>query len=296
MTQASDGRIFIAYDSHDIAEAQQLCARLEQAGFSVWVAGRDAAAGTPEQAHEAVRSAAARCACFLLLLSGRAVDMRMLGDLTHIADSAGRPVFPIRVALEAQVPDFPALARARAWIDICSPAVDQEYARLTAELAAVAPRHFPTASQQGAQAFQATQPPPHHYHPARPALAPQPGYGHVDWSSVEIQPGEVSLGSWLLAINLTGPDVSGMLTITDRRILFKPKIAGASLLGFLLSQRKTFKDRHTIVLSRDQVTRVHHEKHFISHWIYVTTADGAVCGFNRGLMSPDPIMAVLHPH
>ena len=80
---------------------------------------------------------------------------------------------------------------------------------------------------------------------------------------------------------------------TDRRILFRPKIAGTSLVGMLLSQRKQFKDRHTIVLSRDQVTGVRTEKHFISHWIYVTTADGIEWGFIRGVMSPDPVMAVL---
>jgi catabolite regulation protein CreA len=61
----------------------------------------------------------------------------------------------------------------------------------------------------------------------------------------------------------------------------------------LLSQRKQFKDRHTIILSRDRIVRVHTEKRIISTWIYVTTSDGAVCGFNRGLMSADPIMAVL---
>jgi hypothetical protein len=226
--------------------------------------------------------------------------MGMLADLTYVADAAGRPLYPIRVAPQAQVPDFPALARARAWIDMCSPAADQEFARLAAELTAVAPQSYnpqpaQTLSAASAQPFQAPLPPPH-YHPAQAATAPQPAYGDAGWRSVEIQPGEASLGSWLLAVNFTGPDVSGWLTVTDRRILFKPKIAGTSLLGFLMSQRKQFKDRHTVVLSRDQVTRVHTVKHFISHWIYVTTADGVVCGFNRGLMSTDPIMAVLQPH
>jgi hypothetical protein len=327
MTDSADGRIFIAYDPQDSREAQELSASLEQAGFWVWVAGRDAAASTGEEAYAAMRSAAARCACSVLVLSGRAVNMGMLGDLTHLADQAGKPIFPIRVGPLAQVPNFPALARAKAWIDASGPAAGQELSRLTAELTALAPRRVPPSSQHPSQpqpqpqpapapavaavlpaaaapppaqpgavpSYAAPVPPPLHYPAAYPSAAQAPAHGHPDWNSVELQPGEVSLGSWVLAINISGPDVTGSLTVTDRRILFKPKLAGTSLLGMLLSQRKQFKARHTIVLSRDQIVRVHSEKRLITTWIYVTTAGGAVCTFNRGVMSADPILAVLQP-
>ena len=142
---------------------------------------------------------------------------------------------------------------------------------------------------------QAAAMPPPHYHPAPPAAAPAPAYGYADWSSVEVQPGETSLGNWFVGLRSYGPDVSGSLTVTDRRILFKPKVAGTSLLGMLLSQRKQFKDEHTVVLGRDQVVAVHSEKPLLIRWIYVTTANGTVFGFNRGVMSADPILAALQP-
>lgn len=295
MIHPGDGRVFIAYDPQDAGEAQALSDRLEQAGFPVWLAGRDTAPGSPEQAYATVRSAASGSACLLLVLSGRPVDLDMLGDLTQRADAAGKPVFPVRVAPEAQVPGFPALARAKAWIDASGPAAEQGYATLVAELRALAPsrsapQQAPVPPVAAAQPYPAN-PPPHYSAP--PAAAPAPAHGYADWSSVEVQPGETPLGTWLLAVRDNGPDVTGSLTITDRRILFKPRVAGASLLGMLLSQRRSFKDRYTIVLGRDRVVRVQSEKHVISTWIYVTTADGAVCAFNRGLMSADPILAAL---
>jgi len=306
MTYPGDGRIFIAYDLQDAVEAQGLCARLEQAGFGVWLAQRDAAAGTAEQAYAMVRSAAAQCACLVLVLSGRPVNITMLGDFAQLADSAGKPIIPIRVGAQAQVPNFPALARAKAWIDASGAAAEQELARLIAELGALAPRHVrapqqaapqwapePAPAVAAAQTYQLAPPPPH-LPPAPPAAAPAPAYGQ-DWSSVQVQPGETSLGSWVVALNSYGPDVTGSLTITDRRVLFKPKVAGTSLVGMLLSQRKSFKDQNTVVLGRDQVVGVQVEKRMLNTWILVATAAGPVLGFNRGLMSPDPIVAALKP-
>lgn len=306
----SDGRVFIAYDPQDSLEASGLCARLEQAGFAVWLAGRDSAGGTAEQAYAAVRSAAARSACLLLILSGRPVNMAMLGDLTQLADSAGRPIIPVRVGQQAQVPDFPPLARARAWIDGCGPAAEQEFARLASELSALAPRvappppapapqpqWSPPAAPPQPQSSPAAAPPPaqpvQHYpatHPAPPSAA-----GHGDWNSVEVQPGETSLGTWVVGLRGNGPDITGTLTVTDRRILFKPKVAGTSLVGMLLSQRKSFKDRHTIVLPRDRVIDVQTKKSVIGTWVMVTTAEGGVCAFHRSPMSADPILAALQP-
>jgi hypothetical protein len=299
-----DGRVFIAYDPQDAREAHDLCARLEQAGFAAWLPGRDGAGGTAEQVYAAVRAAAERSACLLLVLSGRPVDMAMLGDLTQRADAAGRPVFPIRVGPEAQVPDFPALARAKAWIDVSGPAAEQERARLAAELAAFAQRHAPAPVQQAAQPpwppaaavmpFPAAAPQPDY--PAPPAAAPAPAYGNADWNSLEVQPGETPLGSWLVALQSSySADVSGSLTVTDRRLLFSPKVAGTTLIGMLLSQRQGFKDDHTVVLGREHIVDVRAERRLVNTYISVTTAGGGVLAFNRGLMSADPILAALRP-
>lgn len=290
MTYPGDGRMFIAYDPQDAREAQDLCDRLEQAGFGVWLPGRDSGAGSAEQVYGAVRSAAERCAGLVLVLSGRPVDMGMLSELTRIADAAGRPVFPIRVAAQAQVPDFPALARAKAWIDLSGPAAGQELGRLIAELRALTPPQAPAPPPQAAPT-----PWPQQQPVAAPA-APLPADGHADWSSLDVQPGETSLGSWVVALQSDySADVTGSLTVTDRRLLFAPKVAGTTLVGMLLSQRKGFKDDHTVVLGREHIVDVRSERRFLNTYISVTTSDGGVLAFNRGLMSPDPIIAALRP-
>ena len=129
----SDGCVFIAYDSQDAEDAQALAATFEQRGVAVWLPGRD---GDPAAAAQA---AAGRCAAFALVLSGRPVDLSALGELTRIADAAGRPIYPVRTSDAATVPDFPALARARGWVDATGAQRDENLARFAAELQAIAP-------------------------------------------------------------------------------------------------------------------------------------------------------------
>lgn len=145
-----------------------------------------------------------------------------------------------------------------------------------------------------APAYQAPVAPAYQAPPA-PAYqaAPAPGHPHADWSSIEIQPGEVSLGNWMVALQARGPDMTGVLTVTDRRILFKPKVGGTSVLGMLISQMSHVKARNTVVLMKDQVVGVRLDKGMINTSILVSTADGAVYAFTRGLMSSDPIVAAI---
>jgi hypothetical protein len=142
------------------------------------------------------------------------------------------------------------------------------------------------------QPYQAPSPPPYRAPPPAPAA---PAQSSANWGSVEVQPGEVPLGSWTVAIRSVGPDVTGRLTVTDRRILFKPQVAGTTLFGMLLSQRKGFKDQYTLVLPRDKVASVHSEKGMINTKIVVTTVDNVAFGFIRGLLSSEPILAALQP-
>lgn len=135
--------------------------------------------------------------------------------------------------------------------------------------------------------------PPPAVAPVQPPSAPAPD--QANWDSVEVQPGETSLGSWIVAIRSVGPDVTGRLTVTDRRILFKPQVAGTSLFGMLMSQRKGFKDQYTLVLPREKVASVHSEKGMINTKVVVTTIDNVAFGFIRGLLSSEPILAALQP-
>lgn len=130
--------------------------------------------------------------------------------------------------------------------------------------------------------------------PHPPAPPQQPAYGHGDWNSLEVQPGETAQGSWIVALIVNGlADVTGSLTVTDRRILFKPQVAGGTPLVMLASAASGYTERHWLVLRRDQVAGVHSEKGFVNTKVFVTMADGAIHGFVRGLMSADPIVAAI---
>jgi hypothetical protein len=125
------------------------------------------------------------------------------------------------------------------------------------------------------------------------APATPPAHGDANWESVEVQPGETALGSWLVGLLERSYGLSGMLTVTDRRLLFKPKVAGTSLAGMLISQLPTFKERNTVVLRKDQIAAVRSDKGLINTKIQVTALDGATYIFNRGVASADPILAAI---
>jgi len=108
-----------------------------------------------------------------------------------------------------------------------------------------------------------------------------------------VQPGETSVGSWLVALLGRGAGFSGILTVTDRRVLFKPKVAGTSLMGMLISQIPTAKARNIVVLRRDEIASVSSRKALIDTRIIITARDGTTYMFNRGVVSADPILAAL---
>ena len=138
MTKASDGCIFIACDWQDLAEGAEVTSMLEAKGLSVWAGPRDAGTGDPAQYAAATRDAATRCSAFVLLLSGRPVDLAALGELTCLAEAAGKPIYPVRVTEQAFVPDFPSLQRAKSWIDATGSRREAELGRLAAELQSAA--------------------------------------------------------------------------------------------------------------------------------------------------------------
>jgi hypothetical protein len=130
--------------------------------------------------------------------------------------------------------------------------------------------------------------------PGGPAAAPlPPAFDHADWSSLEVQPGETAIDSWLVGLIGRGPGVSGILTVTNRRILFKPKVAGTSLAGMLISQLPQLKERNRVVLGKDQIVAVSSEKGLINTRITITAANGEIFAFNRGVASADPILAAI---
>lgn len=128
-------------------------------------------------------------------------------------------------------------------------------------------------------------------HSPAPA-APAPTYGAADSNSVEVQPGEVSLGTWIVAL-LRGAGVTGVLTVTDRRLLFKPKVAGTGVLTMLVSQLPTYKARYMVVLAKQQIVAVDSTKGVIHTRITVTASDGNVYEFNRAGSNVGPILEAI---
>jgi hypothetical protein len=107
-----------------------------------------------------------------------------------------------------------------------------------------------------------------------------------------VQPGEIQLGSWLANIE-TGRLLTGKLTLTDRRLIFRPQMGGVGLLSMLLTQRKGYKDAHTIIIARDRITGVRPESGLVRKLIHVTTADGVTYSFGCNPWSLDEIVQAL---
>src|SRR5207253_2288702 len=131
---------------------------------------------------------------------------------------------------------------------------------------------------------------------AAPAPAPAPSADGSDWTSIDVQPGEVVLGKWNIALDsyAYGVQPGGKLTITNRRLLFKPTVGGRSLVGMAISQTKSFKAENMIVLSRDRITGVSAARRLLNVYVTVSTLDGDIV-FNRGPISADAIVAALQP-
>lgn len=131
----SEGCVFIAYDLKDADEAEQLAAALEAKGVDVWLGWRDKRTVRDASDYaEQLREAAGNCGALLLLLTGRKVDLEELGELTQRAYAADKPIYPVRTSETAEVPDFPALLRARAVVDAHGDDREAALDRLAGEL------------------------------------------------------------------------------------------------------------------------------------------------------------------
>ena len=122
-----------------------------------------------------------------------------------------------------------------------------------------------------------------------------PDLGEGDWFSLEIQPGETEVGNWIVGLVTDWQDVAGSLVVTDKRVLFRPKIAGVHLGDILVSQTREFKDANNLILFRDEIVSVHSKRKVLNTYIYVETAYGDTIAFNRGISKVEPVVAALQP-
>jgi hypothetical protein len=94
VTEEIRHRVFMSYASEDGDLANTVCAHLERAGLSCWIAPRDVTPGR-EYASEIMRGIEA-CDSVVLLLSEHANASPMVRKEIERAISKGKPVFPRR--------------------------------------------------------------------------------------------------------------------------------------------------------------------------------------------------------
>lgn len=129
------GSVFISYAREDAAQAQQLAAGLERAGFTVWLDRERMRAGSfSDQLDRAI----ARCDVFLLLLSPSSARSTYVNRELHVAaDDHDRPILPV-VIEEADVTPFRLLITGLQRVDFTT--------RTDAELADVVDGVYRTAA------------------------------------------------------------------------------------------------------------------------------------------------------
>jgi hypothetical protein len=138
--------IFISHSSDEAADAQGLCAFLEQHGLKAWIAPRDVRPGRDysEQLQQAIEN----CGAFLVLVTKSANSSPYVRVETEMAFSLDKPLFPIRTSDVAPGKGLALFLKIKHWTDAFGAQREHNLRRLVEEL------HFVLAA--GAPA----QPPP----------------------------------------------------------------------------------------------------------------------------------------
>ena len=114
--------------------------------------------------------------------------------------------------------------------------------------------------------------------------------------TIELQPGETSLGSWTVNQEIAGRrPINGVLNVTNQRLIFDAKMEVSSRQGRQIQQalKGSWKAGNSLAVERSQVTGVEAKNSFFAKRVVVTAASGESYVFNRGMMSVEPIVAAL---
>ena len=161
--------IFISHSSDEAADAQGLCAFLEQHGLRAWIAPRDVRPGRDysEQLQQAIEN----CGAFLVLVSKSANSSPYVRVETEMAFSLDKPLFPIRTSEVAPGKGLALFLKIKHWTDAFGPQREHNLRRLVEEL------HFVLGDDAGVQARTPPTPPPPlvpHLHAAERQAPPPP--------------------------------------------------------------------------------------------------------------------------
>ena len=106
---------FLSYSSSDKAPAERICALLEAAGISVWLAPRDVPAGANYA--DAIVRAINACRTLVVILSEHSVSSAHVGKEIERASSKRRPIVAVRVDDGALTPALEYFLSESQWID-----------------------------------------------------------------------------------------------------------------------------------------------------------------------------------
>lgn len=121
-------QVFISYSSHDKEMAGRVCAALESAGFSCWIAPRDIEEGAdfPSAIVQAIKNVKS----MVVLLTTEAVaSPHVLSEIGH-AFNARKRMLPVRLFASPLPPDFDYFLSTQQWLDASDGLSDEDLKRV----------------------------------------------------------------------------------------------------------------------------------------------------------------------
>ena len=108
--------VFISYAKDDRTWAELVCAQLEEAGVSCWIAPRDIAPGVTWPA--AITEAIAQCRAMIIVFSSHANQSPHMAREIECADTRRVPILPVRVENVTPAGDMEYFLGNRQWFDL----------------------------------------------------------------------------------------------------------------------------------------------------------------------------------
>jgi TolB-like protein len=127
-TAGMAGKVFISYASRDVVVAEKLCAALEAAQLSCWIAPRDVLAG--ESYAAAIVQAINSCRMLVLVLSKNAIESPHVLREVERASSKRRPVLSVRMDATELPPELEYFVSANQWLDASGGPVERIFPAL----------------------------------------------------------------------------------------------------------------------------------------------------------------------
>jgi formylglycine-generating enzyme required for sulfatase activity len=121
-------QVFISYSSQDKELADRVCAALESAGFSCWIAPRNIEEGA-DYPRAIVQAITAAKSMVVLLTTHALASPHVLSEIGH-AFNARKRMLPVRLVSSNLPPDFDYFLSTQQWLDASQGFTDQTLKRL----------------------------------------------------------------------------------------------------------------------------------------------------------------------